>query len=83
MTPKDREFLKTIIENADKRSIKPPYEMNITVFNAIIRKFYEYGTEKSVKEKMHSLVSEGLFEAAGCGFRITQEGESIAKNAYI
>ena len=77
MTPRDKEFLETIIKGAAAKGIKPPFEMTISVFNSLVRKFYEYGTDKSTKGKMMSLVSEGLFETTGSGFRITATGERI------
>lgn len=77
MIPKDKEFLQAIVKGATDTRRKPPFEMSISVYNVLVRKFYEYGTEKSTKNKMQGLVKDGLFEPSAGGFRITEAGEKI------
>jgi hypothetical protein len=73
----DQDFVKTLCSRALEKGFKPPFVFTQKGMQTCVQRFYEYGTEISVENKIRFLVEDGLFEVKGFDFVITPAGLKI------
>lgn len=67
----DQDFVKTLCSRVLEKGFKPPFVFTQKGLQTCVQRYYNYGTEISVENKIHFLVEKGLFEIKGFDFVMT------------